>query len=116
MDDFDYNSFVNILTSLKSKSDLKWILKTFSTGPLPLNSQGTHLSNYEKKKILEQNIKLSIQTVRITYYNNSFFISRYYNFFLVTKMLFDTYKLGTKIYNFLKTVLFYINIYFVFIG
>lgn len=63
MDCLDYNLFVNILTSLKSKSDLKWTFKTFNNGQLALNSQGKHLSNYEKKKILEQNIKLTILTV-----------------------------------------------------
>ncbi|XP_060848159.1 dihydroxyacetone phosphate acyltransferase isoform X1 [Rhopalosiphum padi] len=63
MDGLDYNLFVNILTSLKNKSDLRWTLKTLNTGQCALNSQGTHLSNYEKKKILEQNIKLTILTV-----------------------------------------------------
>ncbi|XP_022163065.1 dihydroxyacetone phosphate acyltransferase isoform X2 [Myzus persicae] len=60
MDCLDYNLFVNILTSLKSNSDLKWTFKTLNTGQFALNSQGTHLSNYEKQKILEQNIKLTI--------------------------------------------------------
>lgn len=63
MDCLDYNLFVNILTSLKSKSDLKWTFKSFNTGQFALTSQGKHLSNYEKKKILEQNIKLKILMV-----------------------------------------------------
>uniref|UniRef100_A0A2H8TI04 Dihydroxyacetone phosphate acyltransferase n=1 Tax=Melanaphis sacchari TaxID=742174 RepID=A0A2H8TI04_9HEMI len=63
MDDLDYNLFVNILTSLKSKSDLRWTLKSLNAGQSALNSQGTQLSNYEKKKILEENIKLTILMV-----------------------------------------------------
>ncbi|XP_060857362.1 dihydroxyacetone phosphate acyltransferase isoform X1 [Metopolophium dirhodum] len=62
MDCLDYNLFVNILTSLKSKSDLKWTFKPLNTGQVA-NSQGKHLTNYEKKKILEQNIKLTILMV-----------------------------------------------------
>lgn len=63
MDCLDHSLFVNILTSLKSKSDLIWTLKTLNTGQFALNSQETRLSNYEKKKILEQNIKLTILMV-----------------------------------------------------
>jgi len=62
MDCLDYNLFVNILTSLKSKSDLKWTFKPLNTGQFA-NSQGKHLTSYEKKKILEQNIKLTILMV-----------------------------------------------------
>lgn len=63
MECLDYNLFVNILTSLKSKSDLKWTFKSLNAGQFALTSQGKHLSNYEKKKILEQNIKLRILMV-----------------------------------------------------
>jgi len=63
MDCLDNNLFVNIITSLKSKSDLKWTFKPLNTGQFALNSQGQQLSNYEKKKILEQNIKLTILMV-----------------------------------------------------
>lgn len=55
--------FINILTSLRNISDFKWSLKSLSTEQCTLKSQNTYLSNYEKKKILEQNIKLSIQKV-----------------------------------------------------
>jgi len=68
MDCLDHSLFVNILTSLKSKSDLIWTLKTLNTGQFALNSQETRLSNYEKKKILEQNIKLTI--LRVCYIIN----------------------------------------------
>jgi len=77
MDCLYYNVFVNVLTSLKSKSDLIWTFKTFDTGQFALNPQGTHLSNYEKKKILEQNIKLTIPTV-CNIINYLFSICMYY--------------------------------------
>lgn len=59
MDCLDYNLFVNILTSLKSKSDLKWTLKTFNTGQFALSSRGIHLSNYEKKKNTRTKYKIN---------------------------------------------------------
>lgn len=55
--------FINILTSLRNISDFKWSLKSLNTEQCTLISQNTYLSSYEKKKILEQNIKLSIQKV-----------------------------------------------------
>lgn len=57
----NYNLFVNILTSLKTTNDLKWTLKPRNLGPT--ESQGTLLSNYQKKNLLEQNIKKTIQKV-----------------------------------------------------
>lgn len=87
MDCLDYNLFVNILTSLKSNSDLKWTFKTLNTGQFALNSQGTHLSNYEKQKILEQNIKLTILKV-CNIINYLLLIWFYYNIFSVSINLF----------------------------
>lgn len=57
------NSFVNILISLKNKSDIKWSLKSLNANQSTSKYQVTHLSNYQKNQLLDQNIKLSIQEV-----------------------------------------------------
>lgn len=59
----DGNLFLNILTSLKTTSDLKWMLKPLNIEQFTLKSQGKQLSNYQKKKILERSIKLTIGKV-----------------------------------------------------
>lgn len=65
MKSLECNLFVNILTSLKTTSDIRWILKFLNTEQLSLESGHKSLSNYQKKKLLEQNIKLTIQEVVI---------------------------------------------------
>lgn len=56
----DNHLFVNILTTLKSSSDLKWTLKPFRFEQCTPKSQ---LSNRQKKVILEHKIKLIVQEV-----------------------------------------------------
>lgn len=56
---------MNILTSLKSTSDLKWALKYMNT-----DQDTNNITNNQKKKLLEHNIKAEIQKV-------SNFINRY---------------------------------------
>uniref|UniRef100_A0A2S2Q7I6 Dihydroxyacetone phosphate acyltransferase n=1 Tax=Sipha flava TaxID=143950 RepID=A0A2S2Q7I6_9HEMI len=59
----EQNLFVNILTSLKTTSDIKWVLKSLNTEQLSFTSGYKYLSNYQKRKLLEKNIKLTIQEV-----------------------------------------------------
>lgn len=59
----DDNLYVNILSSLKTISDLKWALKPFTIEKCTLESQDTYSLNIQKKKLLEQSIKLAIQKV-----------------------------------------------------
>jgi len=59
----DDNLLVNILTSLKTTSDLKWTLKSLNTEQCTTNSQNSHLLNLQKKKLLEQTIIMAIQKV-----------------------------------------------------
>jgi hypothetical protein len=61
----EQNLFVNILTSLKTTSDIKWVLKSLNTEQLSFTSGYKYLSNYQKRKLLEKNIKLTIQEVII---------------------------------------------------
>lgn len=53
----NYDLFVNILTYLKTTSDLKWSLKSRGI------EQARSLSYYQKKKLLEKNIKIILQKV-----------------------------------------------------
>lgn len=65
--DGDDHLFVNILTTLRSRSDLKWTLKSIYIERHAINSQNEYLSNYQKRKILERNIKSAIRNVRVMY-------------------------------------------------
>lgn len=54
---------MNILTSLKTASDLKWTLKPFNTNQYTSKYQDKRLSSFQRKKLIEQCIKLRIQKV-----------------------------------------------------
>lgn len=63
MNGLSYDLFIDLLASLKSTSDLKWIMKSLNTDQYLIKSQDPNLSNYQKKKLLEQNVKLALQKV-----------------------------------------------------
>lgn len=63
MNGLNYDLFVDLLTSLKSISDLKWILRSLNADKYILNSQDLYLSKYQRNKLLEQNVKLALQEV-----------------------------------------------------
>lgn len=54
---------MNILTSLKESSDIKWSLKSLNNDQLTPEYQVAQKSNDEKTKLLEESVKLSIQEV-----------------------------------------------------